>query len=185
MATSWRSRGQKARGESGGNRGKQGTDGTFSDVLLASFPLAPRTESYDTRTADCLASPPGRGASCGPAPIQAYRTVSKTKPAQKEIMLSSRTEFSQGASSPCSLSKLLFCPVNSFTATTSCCGCFYFGVARRDLFTPARPAQRGASSPGALSALSSPAQSLGARRRRRLLRFRARPAHPAQSRFHP
>ena len=84
--------------------------------------------------------------------------------------------------------------VNIAVAWGSCLGCWYFrmlllglvffGVVRFDLFTSARSAQSGAPSPCALSSLSAHAQSLGARRRCRLLRLRACPAHPAQSRFH-
>src|SRR4029077_6636718 len=130
---------------------------------------------------DSLTFPPGSGTSCGSAPVPTNRTANKTKPTQKEIMLSSWTEFSQGATSPYSLSRFLFWPANSCAAATSLCRCFYFGVARLDLFTSARSAQSGAPSPAALPAFSSHAQSLGPRRRRRLLRFRPRPPHPAQS----
>src|SRR5260370_6915492 len=82
--------------------------------------------------------------------------------------------------------------------STSSCGCGMmadgdgkiFGGSLVGLSTrlfrlvPAPLPQIGAAASSSLSFLASFSKSMGARRRRRLLRFCPRSAHPAQSRFH-
>src|SRR5260370_16238719 len=82
--------------------------------------------------------------------------------------------------------------------STSSCGCVMMAAGDGKIFggylvglstrlcrlVPAPLAQIGAAASSSLSFLASFSKSMGARRRRRLLRFCPRSAHPAQSRFH-
>src|SRR5271155_5078558 len=110
--------------------------------------------------------------------IQANKSVNKTKQIQKEIMHPTWTDCSLGAGTWRSLGTFFDFAVTWAFAHGSFPGwpffeVAFFGVARFDLLTSARSAQSGAPPSRAIPAFSAHAQSLGARRRRRLLRLRA------------